>query len=118
MSITSPLQAVHEGTFQVLTCTATVHNAVDTNVVATFEWLFGGSVIRSESGAEILQPLTAQLAFQSNLTFNPITLSNGGDYFCTARISNPSEFVETGKGNTSTTISVSGMVCFCNMHIP
>ena len=71
-----PSQPTYEGTSQILTCTASTDAAVDTEVMATFTWSQGGSSNFPESQVTISASMGTQLTFQSNLTFNPVSLSD------------------------------------------
>ena len=87
VSLTSPSGPFYEGTSQTLTCTATLHLPVNSDIVVSIHW-----TPATNSDRVTISSLSSQRSpFISTLTLSPLVLSDTGLYSCEATVHSPSQ---------------------------
>ena len=106
-------ELLYEGTLQTMTCNVTLPDTVDTNVNVTIDWILGTNIIITTSDRIIISPVSSMMSpFISTLTFNPLIISDAGQYYCQSTADSTSPYITTSTtlGNSLVeTITVTGI---------
>ena len=106
-------ELLYEGTLQTMTCNVTLPDTVDTNVNVTIDWILGTNIIITTSDRIIISPVSSMMSpFISTLTFNPLIISDAGQYYCRSTADSTSQYITTSTtpGNSLVeTIIVTGI---------
>ena len=87
MTLTAPSGPFYEGTSQTLTCTATLHLPVNSDIVVSIHWTSA-----TNSDRVTISSLSSQRSpFISTLTLSPLVMSDTGLYSCEATVHSPSQ---------------------------
>ena len=113
-------ELLYEGTLQTMTCNVTLPDIVDTNVNVTIDWILGTNIIITTSDRIIISPVSSMMSpFISTLTFNPLIISNAGQYYCQSTADSSSQYITTSTtpGNSLVeTIIVTGIHTRTHTH--
>ena len=107
LNLSVPSGLLYEGTSQILTCTASLPDTVDTDVNVTVQWIHNGTVMMSDVSS-------MRSPFISTLTLSPLSMTNAGQYSCVATADSPSHYITTSsQGQSSGVIlNVTGISVF------
>ena len=87
-------ELLYEGTLQTMTCNVTLPDTVDTNVNVTIDWILGTNIIITTSDRIIISPVSSMMSpFISTLTFNPLIISDAGQYYCQSTADSSSQYI-------------------------
>ena len=87
-------ELLYEGTLQTMTCNVTLPDTVDTNVNVTIDWILGTNIIITTSDRIIISPVSSMMSpFISTLTFNPLIISDAGQYYCQSTADSTSQYI-------------------------
>ena len=113
---TSDYEPLYEGTLQTMTCTVTLPDTVDTNVNVNIDWILDTNIIITTSDRIIISPVSSLMSpFISTLTFDPLIMSDAGQYYCQATADSSSQYITTSTtpGNSLVeTIIVTGIYIY------
>ena len=87
VTLTAPSAPFYEGTSQTLTCTATLHLPVNSDVTISLHWMPATNSDR----VTIFSLSIERSPFISTLTLNPLVMSDTGLYSCEATVHSPSQ---------------------------
>ena len=86
-TLTALSAPLYEGTSQTLTCTATLHLPVNSDVAVSINWTSA-----TNSDRVTISSLSSQRSpFISTLTLSPLVMSDTGLYSCEATVYSPSQ---------------------------
>ena len=106
---------LYEGTLQTMTCNVTLPDTVDTNVNVTIDWILDTNIIIiTTSDRIIISPVSSLMSpFISTLTFDPLIMSDAGQYYCQSTADSSSQYItpSTTPGNSLVeSITVTGIL--------
>ena len=103
VTLSIPSGPLYEGTSQTLNCSATLPSSVDTDVTVTIEW----TPRETFPTIELASP-----PFYSLHNFNPLTISDTGQYTCRAKADSSSPYItESSHGlSQSRTLIITGII--------
>ena len=88
-----PSGPLYEGTSQTLTCTATLPEAVDTDVTVGVVWRFSDTSVAPSARVQISSVSSTRSPFTSTLIFSPLSMSDAGQFSCEATADSVSQYI-------------------------
>ena len=82
VTLTAPSRLLYEGTSQTLTCTATLHLPVNSDIAISIHW----TTATNSDRVIISSPSSERSPFISTLTLSPLVISDAGLYSCEATV--------------------------------
>ena len=92
MSLSVPSVPLYEGISQILTCTVTLPEAVDTDVTVGVVWKFTDTPIVPSARVQISSVSSTRSPFTSTLTLSPLSMSDAGEFSCEATADSASQY--------------------------
>ena len=112
MSLSVPSGPLYEGTSQTLSCTVTLPEAVDTDVIVGVVWRLTNTPVVPSARVEISPVSSTRSPFTSTLIFSPLSMSDAGQFSCEATADSLFQFITASSLGQSQDrmVTVEGMV--------
>ena len=114
LDLSVPSGLLYEGTSQILTCTVSLPDTVDTDVNVTVQWMHNGTVT-----AVMISDVSSMTSpFISTPTLSPLSMTDAGQYSCVATAYSSSHYITTSsQGHSSEVIlNVTGISVFRGIY--
>ena len=115
LDLSVPSGLLYEGSSQILTCTVSLPDTVDTDVNVTVQW----TIATASDRVMISDVSSMRSPFISTLTLSSLSMTDAGQYSCVATADSSSHYITTSsQGNSSEVIlNVTGISIFM-VYIP
>ena len=112
VSMSIPSGPLYEGTSQILTCTVTLPDVVDTDVTVGVVWRFTDTPVVTSARVQISPVSSTRSPFTSTLILSPLSMSDAGQFSCEATADSLSQFITTSSLGKSQdrAVTVQGML--------
>ena len=110
LNLSVPSGLLYEGTSQILTCTVSLPDTVDTDVNVTVQW-----TLATASDSVMMSDVSSMRSpFISTLILGPLSMTDAGQYSCVATADSSSHYITTSnQGHSSRVIlDVTGILIF------
>ena len=98
--------SVYQGTVLVLSCTATVDRAVNTNFTVDITWTSDNDTLNGTEFVSITETSDSELVFSRVVEFRPVNTTDSAIYTCTASIAPTATDSDSVLASTSNTDTV------------
>ena len=74
--------SVYAGTLLTWNCSLQLDDLVDINTIVSFQWTKNGMIVQEDSRVTISFITISSLEYVSSLSFNPLNITDNGQYHC------------------------------------